>query len=78
MKPNISIETDIELTVLVEAEVGGRYIPASMAGPAEYPGVDDLRITLGGIDITDVIETQTTTDLEQEIMDEYHAAMEAA
>ena len=78
MKPNCEIEADLELTVCVEAEIGGRYIPASIEGPAEYPGIEALRITLEGIDITEAIGYKTKEYLEEVVMEEFDAEREVA
>ena len=53
---DVNFEMDSEITLSIEATIGGKYIRATHWQPAEYPSVDSVKVMFGKGDVTDEID----------------------
>jgi hypothetical protein len=68
-------EMDTETSLVIEAEVSGRYIPAtwgySGGSPPEYPQIDTIKVMFGNVEVTDEIGKKEMEKIEEQVMEEY-------
>ena len=68
-------EMDTETPLVIEAEVSGRYIPAtwgySGGSPPEYPQIDTIKVMFGNVEVTDEIGKKEMEKIEEQVMEEY-------
>ena len=70
-KNEIEFEMDTVTPLLIEAEISGKYIPATHWQPAEYPTVDAIKVMFGEIDVTSEISNTEMEKIEQQAMWEF-------
>ena len=70
-KNEIEFEMDTVTPLLIEAEISGKYIPATHWQPAEYPTVDAVKVMFGEIDVTSQISNKEMDRIEQQAMSEF-------
>ena len=63
-----NFKTTIELDITVDYSVFGKHRPADRTDPEEFPEIEDVTVTVGGIDITAAI---SPAQMEQ-IIEECH------
>jgi len=68
----VEFEMDTETSLVIEAEVSGRYIPAtwgySGGSPPEYPQIDAIRVMFGNVEVTNEIGEKEMEKIEEQIM----------
>ena len=70
-KNEIEFEMDTLTPLWIEAEISGKYIPATHWQPAEYPTVDAIKVMFGEIDVTSEISNTEMEKIEQLAMWEF-------
>jgi|TARA_Y100000310_G_scaffold269246_1_gene282337 hypothetical protein len=68
----MDFKIDLELTLAVESKISGRYIKATHYNPPEYPEIDELKVFLGTVDISEQLNAKDLSYIEEQVWEQHN------